>query len=70
MRKVQSAAVITQLEGAVYPALGCATALIRQNSIVIERAPEHEIAGINELYRHQSNALHMIFIHTHMETIP
>jgi hypothetical protein len=70
MRKVQSAAVITDLAGAFYLALGCATALIRQNPIVIERAPEHQIAGINELYRHQSNALHMIFVHTHMRTIP
>jgi hypothetical protein len=70
MRKVQSAAVITEPVGAFYPALGGATALIRQNSIVIERASEHEIAGINELYRHQSNTLHMIFVHTPTETIP
>jgi hypothetical protein len=70
MRKVEGATVIAELVGAFYPALGGATALIRQTSIVIERAPGHEIAGINELYPHQSNALHMIFACTPMETIP
>jgi hypothetical protein len=70
MRKAQSVAVITKLVGAFYSTLGCAMALIRQNSIIIETAPGHELAGINELYRHQSNALHMIFAGTPMETIP
>jgi hypothetical protein len=70
MRKVQNVAIITKLVGAFYPALGCATALIPQNSIVIEMAPEHELARINKLYRHQPDALHMIFRHTRMETIP